>query len=1074
MEKRIFRRSCTKHSGLLHGQLPDSPHSRVRRSHLPVRVCVKSLLRYVIVFACGLSSIPLPGISAAENESSKSILIAIENEVEVSIKSTRWISAKKGQKLDYGDRVRTGEFSRATVKLPTGSILRIDELSTVRLQPPKSTTGKPNVELRNGRLYFFGKIRGEETEVSTPIANGAIRGTEFELSILAANVTVLTLIDGEVDLSTAEGTVAVRSGERGRAEPSAPPTKTAVIDAVSTIQWCLYYPGVIDPAEFDPSVHPGSPLFPALTAYRRGNPVAAVARFPFSQTETMGQQARLFAAALALSVGRAEEIGTILQKKDRQTPVGLALEELVATVQGRKPGAINQPLSASQWLARSYTEQAAVRLEAAREAALKATELSPEFGYAWARLAEMEFSFGRLQQMDAALEKARRLSPENAQAIALQGFVLAGRHQMELAEERFQEAVDLDPALGNARLGRGLARIAQGRYGEGQSDLQAAAAMEPTRSLLRSYLGKSFAGLPDFAFAERELDLAEKLDSNDPTPFLYRAFLNRSRNQFNRAIRDLEASLARNENRRLFRSRLLLDQDRAVRSANLAEIYQLAGLDELALTEAGRGVAADYGNYAAHIFLSNAYNELRDPLRINLRFEVAWANELFLANILSPVGARSLSPAVTQQEYSRLFSKSGPTAQVLGSFTSAGRDRVSATHGNVIGQTQYSIDLEYTRFDEFFFNDDLERTVIYGSLKHQFTPKDTAYLLFKYQDAEIGDVFLRYDANLRITESPNGRDPDFRFRERQEPLTFLSWRREWAPGQQTLLLFSRLQNEQDLSDDRRRIPLILGVGGTPTSTLSPQRDWNFSSDLEIYSGEVQQLHKSGPYQFLGGLRIQQGDVRNTSAFDGTIVDDLTEGFSRTTGYGYATRALSPTLTLTAGITYDRIEFPATLTDPPFIPGKETREHLGPKFGLVWTPAPNWTGRAAFSRVQTGFNIDEPVRLEPNQVAGFIQAFRSVIPQNLTGSLPAAQIDTYNVGLEGKIGEQTYLGLGFFFADSEVKRTRGSFFRPSVGATITTLGVQEAFAYEEVKVSARIDRLIGDRFSSGIQIQWNRA
>ena len=191
MEKRIFRRSCRKDSGLLHGQLPDSPHSRVRRSHLPVRVCVKSLLRYVIVLGCGLSCIPVPGTLAAE--SSTSILIAIENEVEVSIKSARWIPAKTGQKLNYGDRVRTGEYSRATVKLPTGSVLRIDELSTVRLQPPKSTTGKPNVELRNGRLYFFGKIRGEETEVSTPIANGAIRGTEFELRILAANVTVLTL-----------------------------------------------------------------------------------------------------------------------------------------------------------------------------------------------------------------------------------------------------------------------------------------------------------------------------------------------------------------------------------------------------------------------------------------------------------------------------------------------------------------------------------------------------------------------------------------------------------------------------------------------------------------------------------------------------------------------------------------------------------------------------------------------------------------------------------------------------------------------------------------------------------------
>ena len=48
--------------------------------------------------------------------------------------------------------------------------------------------------------------------------------------------------------------------------------------------------------------------------------------------------------------------------------------------------------------------------------------------------------------------------------------------------------------------------------------------------------------------------------------------------RINDAVLDLEASQERNENRSLFRSRLLLDEDRAVRSANLAAIYRDAGM----------------------------------------------------------------------------------------------------------------------------------------------------------------------------------------------------------------------------------------------------------------------------------------------------------------------------------------------------------------------------------------------------------------------------------------------------------------------------------------------------------------
>src|SRR5205823_4796844 len=121
----------------------------------------------------------------------------------------------------------------------------------------------------------------------------------------------------------------------------------------------------------------------------------------------------------------------------------------------------------------------------------------------------------------------------------------------------------------------------------------------------------------------------------------------------------LEASQERNDNRSLFRSRFLLDQDRAVRSVNLASIYRDAGMTDVSVREAARAVTSDYANDSAHLFLSDSYNELRDPTRFNLRYETVWFNELLLANLLSPIGGGRLSQQLSQQEYSRLFQADG-------------------------------------------------------------------------------------------------------------------------------------------------------------------------------------------------------------------------------------------------------------------------------------------------------------------------------------------------------------------------------------------------------------------------------
>jgi tetratricopeptide (TPR) repeat protein len=62
----------------------------------------------------------------------------------------------------------------------------------------------------------------------------------------------------------------------------------------------------------------------------------------------------------------------------------------------------------------------------------------------------------------------------------------------------------------------------------------------------------------DDARANNEFELARLLDPKDPTAWLYSALLLEQQNRLNQAVRDLEQSKALNENRRLYRSRLLL------------------------------------------------------------------------------------------------------------------------------------------------------------------------------------------------------------------------------------------------------------------------------------------------------------------------------------------------------------------------------------------------------------------------------------------------------------------------------------------------------------------------------------
>src|SRR5262249_33662007 len=133
-----------------------------------------------------------------------------------------------------------------------------------------------------------------------------------------------------------------------------------------------------------------------------------------------------------------------------------------------------------------------VSLRKALAFAQAAVTNSPTFSFAWARVAELEFSFGRIREAQEAVRHSLALAPRNAEAISLNGFLLAAQNQTREAILEFSKAIAVDSGLGNAWLGRGLCRIRRGDLRGGREDLLIAAALEPQRSLLRSYLGKAW------------------------------------------------------------------------------------------------------------------------------------------------------------------------------------------------------------------------------------------------------------------------------------------------------------------------------------------------------------------------------------------------------------------------------------------------------------------------------------------------------------------------------------------------------------------------------------------------------
>jgi outer membrane receptor protein involved in Fe transport len=179
--------------------------------------------------------------------------------------------------------------------------------------------------------------------------------------------------------------------------------------------------------------------------------------------------------------------------------------------------------------------------------------------------------------------------------------------------------------------------------------------------------------------------------------------------------------------------------------------------------------------------------------------------------------------------------------------------------------------------------------------------------------------------------------------------------------------------------------------------------------------------------------------------------------------------------LIGGVTYDHITYPQDFQSAPILGGETTANQVSPKAGLIWTPLDKTTVRFAYTRSLGGASLDQDYQLEPSQVAGFIQSFRSIIPESIAGDNAGAKFETFDLSLEQRFSTGTYLGISGEILNSTVHRLDGVFnYEDLVSDDPQLSTLREDLDYSEETLLVTANQLLGRDWSLGARYRLSQA
>ncbi|MDX6750972.1 TonB-dependent receptor [Geminicoccaceae bacterium 1502E] len=890
--------------------------------------------RHAIVVGMLMAATAAPAAAGCVAGQEVARLVAADGEVRVEDRGF----TGRGMLVCAGEVVQVGPRSRASVYLlAADTVLRLDENSASRIAAPPEPQGGL-VELMEGALYFLSEVRRSLT-IRTPYVNAGVEGTEVLVVLPDGDDTdagaEILVLDGQVRLTPAGEPVSslperLGSGEavlvaQGQAQ-AAPVAGDMATLLRQRLAWTLFYPSVLTEAERQ--AHPRLAEAEALL----GAGQAAEARRLLEAVPSAGTRGALREALLAIEA-------VAMQDRARALELALRAREMA-------------PGSAGALLALSQARQIGLDLDGARLAAEEAVAAAPQSPLARARLAELLLMQGRSRAARREAEEARRLGG-GAIAELVQGYVALTALDTAAAQAAFERALEADSENPNAHLGRGLALIRQGEVEEGRREIEIAIAQAPNDALLRAWLGRAYLAENRGNDSAGQLRIARTLDPDDPTAFLYAALGKQLANRPIEALDDVERSIELNDNRALYRSRLLLDEDRAVRGVGLGRIYQDLGFDRLGQAEAGRSLAADPSSPAAHRFLSDLYQG-------RARLEVARASELLRSQLLDPFDTNPVQPSLPYIDLNTL-EESGPARAGFNEFTPLfERDGVRFTGTGGIGthetwtdeaalaatagRATFSLGQYHYETDGFRDNAGVEHDIYNAFGQVLVTPELSLQAEYRRRDSDEGDVALRFDPDSFRTDQT---------RKIGQDTARLGLRYQEHPG--STFIVSALwadRNERLFTIDE---PAELRAK-TKTNGVDLQAQHILRTDnvALVTGGGVYRIERDQFFDTKVDLPFLPQPLR----FGSSVTNDVDQANL----YSYVDWRWPEQVVWTAGLAYDNLDADAF-----------TKDRFSPKLGVRWQVTPDLELRAAYTEtLKRDLLVDQT--LEPTMVAGFNQLF----------------------------------------------------------------------------------------------------
>ena len=899
-----------------------------------------------------------------------------------------------------------------------------------------------------GVMYLFSRKDQDFPDIDTPEVSAAIRGTEMVIETRSGS-TSISVLEGAAELRNDQGALRLAKGEYGVAEKGKSLRKALIVNASDAVEWALHYPALLAISDFKPSFEAGGlhALFglkhlqdanyglaeksfregkswhyrfgKALSAYMQGDFAAAYDTLARERKPSAAML--LLQAVIAVAGGEAKEAQELLNRSEgllgdeaSLKAVHSAQKAVIALVQNKSADAQkyaaqaieDDPSSVTACLVAAYVKQAGGDLGAAKDFLLQASKQDPENAAVLARLAELELAQGNVHGGSSLADEAVSKSPADPYVLTVAGFSHLTTYNTEKAKEYFTKALEQTGVSGEAYLGYGLSLIREGELELGREEIEKAVHADPQRGIYRSYLGKAYFEEERESDAQNEYELAIERDPNDPTPYLYRAFNNLSQNKVVAALDDIEDSIRLNDNRAVYRSRFLLDQDQAVRSTSLGEVFQQLGFEKVAELEAMKSIHRDYTNYAAHRLLADS---LEGSFFADARF-----TENVVADLFAPVSFNvfqefsGFSSEASLNDYAALFDRPEDRIGVEASATTAN----DLLQGNVF-QTGARGPFGYY----LGYNTDYGRGRKRGGTfdrRHRFDLASQYQI--DYDNRVIGQTaFTRRDHD-RLGSDFTLEDFEVALGSHHRFGRSLEWVNR-------LEYFNRDNTNENDNEIRDALESVIFDGiETLLSDAFVELDEQTFERNEFWRLNSQVVHDSEHVSIVAGGQFVQD--RGDFDEDSLILSDEANFFTGLgdrytsqveyksesyTGYLYSTFHTSDFADFTLGVNYSEIELPGFDSLPPFVGGTRNERRWSPKLGLSLYPFDNMILRTAYFRTLGIASLSDIGTIEPTLVGSFLQNY---------GDLPGARAENYGVGVDWKLPKRLYTGAEYIYRDVE--------------------------------------------------------